>query len=59
MTNYSLNDLHEYLIDVFQYIDIVRDQNCIIAFGNTGCGKSTMFNSLIHGPEILKERVVK
>jgi len=25
-----------------------------VALGNTGCGKCTMFTSLIHGPEALE-----
>lgn len=59
ITNYNLDDLYEYLLEVFEYIDIVRDQPCIIAFGNTGCGKSTMFNALVHGSSVLKERMDK
>lgn len=26
-----------------------------MAIGNTGCGKSTMLNALVYGPEILQE----
>ena len=55
----NLDVLYEYLVEAFEYIDKVRGQQCIIAFGNTGCGKSTMFNSLIHGSENLTEVVVK
>ena len=50
----TLDKLYEYLIESFQYIEIVRGARSIIALGNTGCGKSTMFNSLIYGPEALK-----
>lgn len=49
----KLEKLYDLLIEAFKYIDIVRGAKCIIALGNTGCGKSTMFNSLIHGPDSL------
>ena len=55
----SLDELYEYLVDAFEYVNKVRDQQCIIAFGNTGCGKSTMFNSLIYGAENMKEKIVQ
>ena len=50
----TLDKLYEYLTESFKYVNIVRDSQCIIALGNTGCGKSTMFNSLIYGSENLK-----
>ena len=49
--NVDLDTLHDYLTDAFKYIDKVRGLQCIIAFGNTGSGKSTMLNSLIYGGE--------
>ncbi len=30
-----------------------KDDTLICAFGNTGCGKSTMFTSLVYGKECL------
>ena len=55
----NLDELYEYLIEAFDYVNKVRDQECVIAFGNTGCGKSTMFNSLIYGSENMVETIVK
>lgn len=55
MKNMNLDSLHDYLSEAFEYVNIIRDQQCIIAFGNTGCGKSTMFNSLIYGSENIHE----
>lgn len=31
-----------------------KDQDVVLAIGTTGCGKSTMLNSLIWGPESLE-----
>ena len=39
----------------FSQLDNVNGHNLILAIGNTGCGKSTMLNSLIHGSHVLKE----
>lgn len=50
----TLDKLYEYLIESFKYLEIVRGARSIIALGNTGCGKSTMFNSIIYGPECLQ-----
>ena len=33
----------------------LKDKEGIIAVGNTGSGKSTMLNSLMHGPMALNE----
>ena len=50
----NLDELYEYLIEAFDYVNKVSDQECVIAFGNTGCGKSTMLNSLVWGSSSLK-----
>ena len=55
----TLDNLYGYLKESFKYISVVKDSPCIIALGNTGCGKSTMFNSLIYGPECLKKKTEK
>ena len=48
----------EHLVDIlkwaFDLVKVVKDQDVVVALGNTGCGKSTMFTSLIHGPEALE-----
>lgn len=38
------------------FLDQLRNKNycLVLAIGNTGCGKSTMFTSLIDGPESLE-----
>jgi len=38
---------------------MVQDKSLLLSIGNTGCGKSTMFNSLIYGPECLKRKTEK
>ena len=50
----NLEVLYQQLVEMFNYINILRNQQCIIAFGYTGCGKSTMFNSLIFGPSSVR-----
>lgn len=35
------------------------DQNVILAIGTTGCGKSTMLNSLIWGPKSLSMKKIQ
>lgn len=52
----NLDRLYEHLLHAFEYLEIVRGTQSVIAFGNTGCGKSTMFNALINGAESLEPR---
>lgn len=33
---------------------MIDQKDVILTLGNTGCGKSTMLNSLINGPKSLK-----
>lgn len=40
-------------------LDKVDDQDLVIVLGNTGCGKSTMLNSLLLGPDSLHEIYIK
>lgn len=35
-----------------------KGQNVILAVGSTGCGKSTMLNALIWGPESLEPKKI-
>lgn len=51
----DLGILFDYLDEAFNYINKVQGLECVIAFGNTGCGKSTMFNSLCFGADKMKE----
>lgn len=41
---------------IFKMLEVCRNKSIIMACGNTGCGKSTMFNSLIHGVKSLSVR---
>ena len=50
----TLNNLVETLRPAFELLEVIKGKNVIICFGNTGCGKSTMLNSLIHGSKSLK-----
>lgn len=40
---------------VFPYIVAAKDQELILACGNTGCGKSTLITSLVFGTDKLEE----
>lgn len=40
-------------------LDNINEADLVIVLGNTGCGKSTMLNSLLLGPDFLEERDVK
>lgn len=37
---------------------MAHDQDMVIAIGNTGCGKSTMFSSLLYGPDALEKKAI-
>lgn len=37
-----------------QYQGICSDDEVVLTYGMTGTGKSTMINSLLHGPEALE-----
>ena len=39
---------------VFPLLEEVKGCDLVLALGNTGCGKSTMFNGLLYGPESLE-----
>ena len=38
---------------IFPKLDGVKDADLVMCIGNTGCGKSTTLNSLIHGTDAL------
>ena len=40
-------------------LEKIEDKDVIIVLGNTGCGKSTMLNSLLLGPDSLEETTIK
>ena len=44
-----------FLKKVQSYIEHLADENAVILFGNTGCGKSTLILSMVYGPSALEE----
>ena len=54
--------LHEIvcILNAAQYnLENVVDGDLVIVLGNTGCGKSTMLNSILLGPDSLELKEVK
>ena len=45
--------------EVFPMIEKADDKEIIVALGNPGCGKSTLFTSLVHGPQNLERKKVE
>lgn len=52
---FNFENLIPILQKVFDYLDQFSNGDLIIGIGNTGCGKSTMFNSLMFGSQCLQE----
>ena len=42
-----------------QNIKSLGDKTIVLSLGSTGCGKSTMFASLVHGPEALETKRIQ
>jgi ABC-type dipeptide/oligopeptide/nickel transport system ATPase component len=42
----------------FAKISHLKEKELLLAFGNTGCGKSTMISSLVFGPDKLEMKAV-
>ena len=40
-------------------LEKIANKDVIIVLGNTGCGKSTMLNSLLLGPDSIEEQTIK
>lgn len=40
-------------------IQAIQDKTVVLSIGATGCGKSTMFASLVHGPRALEKKKIK
>lgn len=49
----TLENFVRTLQKAFQNLEYLKGKNIILALGYTGCGKSTMLNSLLFGPESL------
>ena len=54
---FDLSNIVIVLKEVFNRMDVkdLRERDLILAIGNTGSGKSTMFSSLVFGPDHLQE----
>ena len=54
---FNLSNIVVVLREVFNRMDIkdLKERDLILAIGNTGSGKSTMFSSLVFGPDQLQE----
>lgn len=55
----TLTNLVSILKWAFEKVKCVENQDVVVALGNTGCGKSTMFTSLIYGSDALELKVLK
>ena len=55
----TLSNLVSILAWAFEKVKCVEEQDVVVALGNTGCGKSTMFTSLIFGTEALELKVLQ
>lgn len=55
----SLTNLVGILKWAFEKVKCVEGQDVVVALGNTGCGKSTMFTSLIYGSDALELKVLE
>ena len=55
----SLTNIVEVLRVAFQELSFVDNQDLILAYGNTGSGKSTLFTSLVFGPEALTLKTIE
>lgn len=55
----NLNNLVETLRSAFQLLEVINGKNVIICLGNSGCGKSTILNSIVYGSDSLKLEKIK
>ena len=49
----SLLNLVVVIHEISQKLPQAKDQDVVLAIGSTGCGKSTMLNAILWGPESL------
>lgn len=54
---FNISNIVIVLREVFKRLDVkeLKEKDLILAIGNTGSGKSTMFSALVFGPDKLKE----
>ena len=56
---FKLYEIVSILKAAFMNLDLINDKDLVILLGNTGCGKSTMLNSILLGPDTLHETQIK
>ena len=54
-----MTNLVTILRHAFQNLEQVDNEDLIIAYGNTGSGKSTIFSSLVYGPDALTVKTIE
>ena len=54
----TLNNMVLTLRPAFELLEGIKGKNVILCFGTTGCGKSTMLNSLIYGSSKLEKKKI-
>jgi ABC-type nitrate/sulfonate/bicarbonate transport system ATPase subunit len=57
--HFTLDNLVLVLEQAFKTLKDINQGNLILAVGTTGCGKSTMFTSLMFGSDALEEAKIK
>ena len=57
--DFTLKNIVSACKQVFPVMEKADDKEIVVALGNPGCGKSTMFTSLVHGPEALERKKVE
>ena len=55
----TLSNLVAILRVALTTLEQIENQNLVIAYGNTGCGKSTIFSSLVYGSDALTLRNIE
>ena len=58
---FNLSNIVIVLREVFKRLDVkdLKEKDLVLAIGNTGSGKSTMFSALVFGPEKLHEQILE
>ena len=51
----DLESIYDYLNELFNYVNVVRETKCMVVLGAEKSGQSTMLNSLVHGSDALTE----
>ena len=57
--DFNLKNVVSACREIFGLVEKADDKEIIVALGNPGSGKSTMFTSLVYGPESLERKKVE